>query len=99
MKWARPICLRLLVQLIAWLLSFALDNAGNNMAARMAMIAMTISNSINVNAGWTALVDFSKGLELRRIGMAGGLIVLNHLNVSSLLRKAQLLCPSQRFSV
>ena len=28
---------------------FAFDNAGSNMAARMAMIAMTTSSSINVN--------------------------------------------------
>jgi hypothetical protein len=29
----------------------ALANAGNNIAARMAMIAITTSNSINVKAG------------------------------------------------
>jgi len=30
--------------------AFALDNAGNNMAASMAMMAMTTSSSINVKA-------------------------------------------------
>src|SRR6266550_7698141 len=37
---------------------FAFANAGSNMAARMAMIAMTTSNSINVNARASAWVDF-----------------------------------------
>src|SRR5258706_104735 len=47
---ARPICFSLLTQLIASALSFALLNAGSSMAARMAMMAMTTSNSIRVNA-------------------------------------------------
>src|SRR6516162_8403492 len=39
------------MQLVRMALSLALDNAGNSMAARMAIIAMTTSNSINVNPG------------------------------------------------
>jgi hypothetical protein len=34
--------------MMPWALALALDNAGNNMAARMAMIAITTSNSIKV---------------------------------------------------
>src|SRR5215510_10452624 len=40
----------LLVQLIRWAFSLALARAGNSMDARMAMMAMTTSSSINVNA-------------------------------------------------
>src|SRR6267142_7067264 len=47
---ARPICFSLLKQLIPSARSFALLNAGSSMAARMAIMAMTTSNSINVNA-------------------------------------------------
>ena len=43
-------CRMLLRQLVAWALLLALDNAGSSIAARMAMIAMTTSNSISVNA-------------------------------------------------
>lgn len=43
-------CLRLLMHLALWALNFALDSAGNNMAARMAIIAITTSNSIKVKA-------------------------------------------------
>src|SRR3954468_20420101 len=35
---------------IVWALSFALDKEGRSIAARMAMIAMTTSNSISVKA-------------------------------------------------
>jgi hypothetical protein len=35
---------------IRWALSFARLSAGSNIAARIAMIAMTTSNSINVKA-------------------------------------------------
>src|SRR5882762_6921065 len=45
---ARPICFVLLRQAVANARSFALLNAGSSMAARMAMIAMTTSNSIRV---------------------------------------------------
>src|SRR5437660_1709072 len=46
---ARPICLVLLRQAAPNARSFALLNAGSSIAARMAMIAMTTSNSISVN--------------------------------------------------
>src|ERR1035441_8196507 len=42
-------CLRLLTQLIPWAFALALARAGKSKAARMAMIAMTTSNSISVN--------------------------------------------------
>src|SRR5439155_24408591 len=45
-----PICRRLLMQLADLPFSFAFANAGNNIPARMAMIAMTTSSSINVKA-------------------------------------------------
>src|ERR1051325_2038607 len=45
-----PTCLRLLVQFASCAFFFALANAGNSNAARMAMIAMTTSNSIRVKA-------------------------------------------------
>jgi hypothetical protein len=44
-------CLRLETQLMALALSFALASAGNNMAARMAMIAITTNSSISVKPG------------------------------------------------
>src|ERR1044071_6580447 len=45
-----PICRRLFKQVLLWPCALARVNAGNNSAARIAMIAMTTSNSINVNA-------------------------------------------------
>jgi hypothetical protein len=36
------------MQFILWPFSFALASAGNNIAARIAIIAITTSNSINV---------------------------------------------------
>src|ERR1051326_5492180 len=45
-----PTCLRLLVQLIRCARALARANAGSNIAARMAIMAITTSNSINVNA-------------------------------------------------
>src|SRR5512141_3203969 len=45
---ARPICFRLLMQAEALARSRALAKTGNRMAARMAMMAMTTSNSIRV---------------------------------------------------
>jgi len=41
----------LLRQLMPLALSLALDSAGSNMLAKMAMIAITTSNSISVKAG------------------------------------------------
>ncbi len=43
-----PICFRLLIHLILCALLFAADKAGSNIAARMAMMAMTTSSSIKV---------------------------------------------------
>src|SRR5579859_3568785 len=43
-------CLMLLMQSICCARNFALDNAGSNIAAKMAIIAITTSNSISVNA-------------------------------------------------
>src|ERR1039458_1763830 len=43
-----PICFKLLRHAMRLALSLALASAGNNMAARMAMMARTTSNSINV---------------------------------------------------
>jgi hypothetical protein len=47
---ATAICLLLLMQLAVLARSFALASAGNSIAARIAMMAMTTSNSIKVNA-------------------------------------------------
>src|SRR5947207_15564339 len=44
-------CLELFMHEVAWARAFALLSAGNNMLARIAMIAMTTSNSINVKPG------------------------------------------------
>ena len=45
---ASPICFRLLTQEMLFALSLATFNAGSSIAARIAMIAITMSNSINV---------------------------------------------------
>ena len=47
---ANPSCLRLFVQAMRFAVSFAFASAGNSIPARMAMMAMTTSSSINVNA-------------------------------------------------
>src|SRR2546423_374575 len=47
---ARAICVLLLTQAMALAFSFALDRAGSSIAARIAIIAITTSNSIRVNA-------------------------------------------------
>jgi hypothetical protein len=44
-----PICRRLFRQAVCLAFAFALAKAGNSMAARIAMIAITTNNSINVN--------------------------------------------------
>ena len=46
---ATVICFVLFMQDIACALYFALDNAGNSIAAKIAMIAMTTRSSIKVN--------------------------------------------------
>src|ERR1039458_10143764 len=55
---ARPSCLLLLMQLMATARPLALLNAGSSMAARMAMMAMTTSNSIKVKARLCRLLHF-----------------------------------------
>jgi hypothetical protein len=40
---------------------FAFDNAGNSIAAKMAMMAMTTSSSIKVNPESDAEIDFAQG--------------------------------------
>src|SRR4051794_33691223 len=50
-RTARPICLVLLKHAAARARSLARDRAGSNIAARMAMMAITTSSSIRVNAG------------------------------------------------
>src|SRR5882724_12944813 len=57
MVTAIPICFVLLRQLAARALSLALLNAGNNIAARMAMMAMTTSSSINVNPSTDEILE------------------------------------------
>src|SRR5437868_5278132 len=42
-------CLRLLMQEMVWAFAFALARAGKSKLARIAMMAMTTSNSIKVN--------------------------------------------------
>ena len=49
---ARPICLRLFLHCVETACDLALTKAGRSMAARMAMMAMTTSNSINVKPLW-----------------------------------------------
>src|ERR1051326_4271627 len=47
---ARPTCLRLLMQAALRAFSLAFDRAGRSSPARMAMMAITTSNSMRVNA-------------------------------------------------
>ena len=51
MMLASPHCLRLLVQEMRLARSLALASAGSSKAARIAMMAMTTSNSIKVKPG------------------------------------------------
>ena len=48
-RFASAICFMLLRQDVALAFSLARDNAGRSIAARMAMMAITTSSSINVN--------------------------------------------------
>src|SRR6266446_2826598 len=50
MTLAIPICRRLLMHEVCLLRALAFERAGSNNAARIAMIAITTSNSISVNA-------------------------------------------------
>ena len=49
MNMAVPCCFRLFMQEVRCAFCFALAKAGNNMAAKIAMMAMTTNSSINVN--------------------------------------------------
>src|ERR1041385_3091776 len=66
---------RLERQLIFCALHFARERAGSSIAARIAIIAMTTSNSINVNAKRDLTLDGSVGFKLaiEWIGCAFGL--------------------------
>ena len=59
---ARRICLLLLTQYASCALALARDNAGSSSAARIAMIAMTTSSSINVKAAglWGFILVFMR---------------------------------------
>ncbi len=46
----KPTCFRLLTQLMRWARALARASAGSNMAARIAMMAITTNNSIRVKA-------------------------------------------------
>src|SRR5713101_2872897 len=71
----RQSCLWLLRQFVVFARSLALLSAGNNIAARMAMMAITTSNSIKVNAvclrGCTTTRFWFFTMELGINAMAG----------------------------
>ncbi len=48
MRLAMPNCFMLLTQVVVWAFFFALASTGNNIAAKMAMMAITTSNSMSV---------------------------------------------------
>src|ERR1700722_9722974 len=58
MRKARLASLRLLTQLMRCALRLAAASAGSNMAARMAMIAITTSSSMSVNAFFCLTIFF-----------------------------------------
>src|SRR5436190_1723164 len=60
---ARVDCLRLFMQLVRLARSFALASAGSSIAARIAMMAMTTSSSMSVNA------EPTNGLGRVRLGL------------------------------
>src|SRR5678816_4147652 len=62
-------CLRLLRHLVCCARDLALDNAGNNMLARIAMMAMTTSNSISVKATLRLFEAFNWANKLVLIGL------------------------------
>jgi hypothetical protein len=67
-----PICLKLARHWMRLALSLALDNAGNNRAARIAIIAMTTSNSINVKPPRPALLPRLETPPPVRLGSKSG---------------------------
>jgi len=68
----RASCLPLFMQLIPWDFVLAFPKAGKSIAARMAMMAMTTSNSINVNADFTEAMFLERPLRCKEF--IGGLI-------------------------
>ncbi len=64
-RHATPTCLRLLKQLERRAFSLARAKTGNRIAARIAIIAMTTSNSIKVNA----VLPFLRTVEVERFFM------------------------------
>src|SRR6266487_2899734 len=56
------ICRRLLAQTVRLLFSLARERAGSNIAARIAMMAMTTNNSIKVKASSARAFTISPGL-------------------------------------
>src|SRR6266850_4434131 len=65
-RMANPICLWLLAHVIRSALAFDRLRAGNNIPARIAMMAMTTSNSINVNAQGVERTDFIAVCDVMR---------------------------------
>src|SRR5216117_3044984 len=67
---AIPNCFRLLLQATDCALAFARDNAGNNTAARIAMMAMTTRSSIRVKADGREIcgcLPLTRFVRLRRV--------------------------------
>ena len=60
-----PICFRFEVQLVLQDSCFARDNAGKSRLARIAMMAMTTNNSINVKARFAGMSFFDACAEQR----------------------------------
>src|SRR6266487_2523092 len=60
-----PTCLRFEMQFVAWAFCLARASAGNSIAAKMAMMAITTSNSIRVNARACPPLFLLRAAELR----------------------------------
>ena len=74
-------CLRLLKHAICCALSFAPAKAGINRAARMAMMAMTTSNSISVKAGQRNFTA-ADGCPLRALNRGSNLLnIIKHVGI------------------
>src|SRR5438105_10745522 len=66
MAMAKPHCLRLLAHMVLTAFALAVANAGSSMAARMAIIAITTNNSINVNAAAFLTADRNSTVLLKK---------------------------------
>src|SRR5688500_2909305 len=82
MPTPRPSCRRLFVQEVRLALFFALARAGRSMPARIAMMAMTTSNSMSVKARRRAvrlalicICGERLIMSMRRAGTHGNLII------------------------